>query len=179
MRDLWSRSKPVWEPGINEVSLCQPTPAKAHTWKGDINAYCHRDSVGSKSWLKHSHSLVDYFGETRVGSWAGLPFEELHPFSCFTNLVAVAPGGWSCHFSLLADFGLPWTSLNFLKKFIYFIYLSSAALSLHCCTRAFSSLRWTGATLRCGARASHCGGFSCCGAQALGARASVVVACGL
>ena len=27
--------------------------------------------------------------------------------------------------------------------------------------------------------ASHCGGFSCCGAQALGVRASVVVACGL
>ena len=34
----------------------------------------------------------------------------------------------------------------------------------------------SGATLRCGARASHCGGFSCCGARALGARASVVVA---
>ena len=34
-------------------------------------------------------------------------------------------------------------------------------------------------TLLCGARASHCGGFSCCGAWALGARASVVVACGL
>ena len=33
-----------------------------------------------------------------------------------------------------------------------------------------------GATLRCGARASHCGGFSCCGAQALGTRASVVAA---
>ena len=33
--------------------------------------------------------------------------------------------------------------------------------------------------LRCGARASHCGGFSCCGAQALGVRASVVVAHGL
>ena len=29
------------------------------------------------------------------------------------------------------------------------------------------------------ARASHCHGFSCCGAQALGARASVVVAHGL
>ena len=26
-----------------------------------------------------------------------------------------------------------------------------------------------GATLRCGARASHCGGFSCCGAWALDA----------
>ena len=28
-------------------------------------------------------------------------------------------------------------------------------------------------------QASHCGGFSCCGAQALGARASAVAACGL
>ena len=28
--------------------------------------------------------------------------------------------------------------------------------------------------LRCGAQASHCGGFSCCGAQALGAQATVV-----
>ena len=33
--------------------------------------------------------------------------------------------------------------------------------------------------LCCGVWASHCGGFSCCGAQALGARASVVVAHGL
>ena len=32
------------------------------------------------------------------------------------------------------------------------------------------------AILHCGARASHCGGFSCCGAQALGAWASVVAA---
>ena len=33
--------------------------------------------------------------------------------------------------------------------------------------------------LHCGAWASHSGGFSCCGAWALGARASVVVAHGL
>ena len=31
----------------------------------------------------------------------------------------------------------------------------------------------------CGARASHCGGFSCCGARAPGTEASVAVACGL
>ena len=31
----------------------------------------------------------------------------------------------------------------------------------------------------CGARVSHCSGFSCCRARALGARASVVVARGL
>ena len=41
-----------------------------------------------------------------------------------------------------------------------------------------------GATLRCGAQVSHCGGFSCCRARALGAQALVVVArrlssCGL
>ena len=36
-----------------------------------------------------------------------------------------------------------------------------------------------GATLCCSAQAFHCGGFSCCGTWALGARASVVVACGL
>ena len=33
-------------------------------------------------------------------------------------------------------------------------------------------------TLHCGAWASHCSGFSCCGARALGAWASVVVARG-
>ena len=36
-----------------------------------------------------------------------------------------------------------------------------------------------GATLRSGVRASHCGGFTCCGARALGAWASVVAAHGL
>ena len=36
-----------------------------------------------------------------------------------------------------------------------------------------------GATLRCSAWASHCGGFSCCGVRALGIWASVVVARGL
>ena len=36
-----------------------------------------------------------------------------------------------------------------------------------------------GATLCCGARASHCSGFSFCGAWALGTQASVVVARGL
>ena len=35
-----------------------------------------------------------------------------------------------------------------------------------------------GDTLHCGVRVSHCGGFSCCGARAVGARASAVVARG-
>ena len=36
-----------------------------------------------------------------------------------------------------------------------------------------------GATLRCSVQASHWGGFSCCGAWALGMQASVAVARGL
>ena len=86
--------------------------------------------------------------------------------------------------------------LSFIYLFIYlsiylfltfkklFIYLFMAVLGLRCYVWAFLQLRRAGATLRCGARASHCGGFSCCGARALGAWASVVVAprlssCGL
>ena len=53
-------------------------------------------------------------------------------------------------------------------SFYLFIYL--VELGLYCCVQAFSS---------CGVRASHCGGFSCCGTWALGTRASVVVARGL
>ena len=53
-----------------------------------------------------------------------------------------------------------------------------AALGLCCCAWTFSSCgKWW--LLCCSARASHCGGFSCCGARALGVRASVVVAHGL
>ena len=64
--------------------------------------------------------------------------------------------------------------------FLYkFIYLFLAVLGLCCCTRAFSSCGERGATLRCSARASHCGGLSHCRARALGVRASAVVARGL
>ena len=54
-----------------------------------------------------------------------------------------------------------------------------AVLGLRCCAQAFLSLWLAGATLCCGTQPSHCGGFSCCGARALGAWASVVVAHGL
>ena len=46
------------------------------------------------------------------------------------------------------------------------------------CARAFSSC-FTQGLLFVAAQASHCGGFSCCGAWALGAQASIVAAHGL
>ena len=57
-----------------------------------------------------------------------------------------------------------------------FFFFGCVAFSLLCA--GFLQLRQVGATLCCGAQASHCSGFSC-GARALGTRASVVVAHGL
>ena len=66
---------------------------------------------------------------------------------------------------------------SFLFVCLNIIYLFIlAALGLHCCMQAFCICSEQGAILRCGAWASRCGGFSCCGAQVLGMRASVVVA---
>ena len=53
-----------------------------------------------------------------------------------------------------------------------------AALGLLRYVWAFLQLWRVGTTLHCGAWASHCGGSPCCGAQALGAWASVFVALG-
>ena len=70
----------------------------------------------------------------------------------------------------------PPSSFFFLNLFIYLFLAAFGSSLLHA---GFLYLWREGATIRCGARASNCGGFFCCGAQALGARASVVVACGL
>ena len=63
---------------------------------------------------------------------------------------------------------------NIFFLFIYFwlrwVFVAACGHSLVAASRGYSS---------CGARASHCSGFSCCRAQALGAWASVVVACRL
>ena len=68
----------------------------------------------------------------------------------------------------------------FTYLFIYlFIYLFMAALGLRCCTQAFSSCGERGLLFGCGSWPSHCSGFSCCRARALGVQASAVVAHGL
>ena len=58
-----------------------------------------------------------------------------------------------------------------------YIYIDClAALGLRCSAWAFFSSSEPGLLI---AGASHSEGFSCCRAQALGAQASVVMACGL
>ena len=59
--------------------------------------------------------------------------------------------------------------------FKYFIYLFLAALSL-CFSAGFSLVAESGGPLSsCSVGVSHCGGFSCRGAQALGIQAAVFV----
>ena len=69
-----------------------------------------------------------------------------------------------CLLSLECDF-------LFFYLFIIFGCIGSSLLHAGCL-----QLRRAGATPHRGARASHCGGLSRCGARALGARASVVAA---
>ena len=70
----------------------------------------------------------------------------------------------------------------YLYIYIYFFFKKLINLFIFDCvgslllSTGFLWLRQVGATLCCGAQASHCSGFSCCGAWALGARASVIVA---
>ena len=65
----------------------------------------------------------------------------------------------------------------FILKFYLFIYFGCVGSSL--LRAGFSLVAARGVTFHCGARASHCGGFSGCGVQALGTWASVAVARGL
>ena len=68
-----------------------------------------------------------------------------------------------------------WFCFFFIYIFIY-LFLATLVFVAAC---GLSLVAASGATLCCCAQASHCGGFSCCGARALGARASVVVTHGL
>ena len=69
-------------------------------------------------------------------------------------------------------------SILFIFKTYLFIFIFGCVGSslLHA---GFLYLQRAGATLCCGVQASHCGGFSCCGAWALGAWVSVAAARGL
>ena len=67
----------------------------------------------------------------------------------------------------------------FFKKIFIYLFIIYGSVGPSLLRTGFLSLWRAGAILRCGVQASHCGGFSCCGARALGVWASVGVACGL
>ena len=75
-----------------------------------------------------------------------------------------------------------WVRMHFVLELLLFFFFNFIYLFIFGCVGSlllymgFLQLWREGATLHCSAQVSHCGGFSCCRAQALGARASVVVA---
>ena len=71
------------------------------------------------------------------------------------------------------------STFNTQKSIVVFCLFVFGCVGSSLLCAGFLQLWRVGATLRCGVRASHCGGFSCCRAQALGTRASVVVASGV
>ena len=56
--------------------------------------------------------------------------------------------------------------LQFMNQYFKFLFIFLAVLGLHCCPWAFSSCVEWGLCSSFSAWASHCGGFSCCGAGA-------------
>ena len=63
--------------------------------------------------------------------------------------------------------------------FFFKFYFILAVLDLRCCAWTFFNCGKLGLLSSCGSPVSHCEGFSCCRAQALGPWASVAAAHGL
>ena len=100
------------------------------------------------------------------------------PSSAGGSILPPRPRGLLLYLRVSSIFIIPLSPLSSFQLTFFFIlifFLVLAVLGLVAVRR----LSLVGATLRCGARASHCSGFSSCGARALGARASVAVALGL
>ena len=82
---------------------------------------------------------------------------------------SLAPSPQGCRFTFLMS------PESFLLRHSLFFFLIKFILLIYWLCQVFVAVRG----LRRGVRASHCGGFSCCRAWALGVRASAVVAHGL
>ena len=108
-------------------------------------------------------------------SWPPLPFSQRGRqknsyaiFLCCDSLLLIKMSLWG---------RIP--SLSHLKKSQHLSVLFMVVLSLRCCGRSFSGRGGQRLCFVTTCRSSHCGGFSCCKAQALSMRASVVMAYGL
>ena len=132
-------------------------------------------------------SLAIWCEDIRSPIYHILWFHELLTLKCFPNTLSIReecvgiqknPSTWVCltiiYPTVIKKLPLQSFFFNKLILFIYFwlrwVFIAPHGLSL---------LAAREVTLHCGVRASHCSGFSCCEAQALGVQASVVAAQGL
>ena len=110
--------------------------------------------------------------------WCALMWVHFHLFCwLLTALEAHFLQFWEISFSPSRPSIPPSSFLFFLPaSFPSLFFGCIGSLLLH---MGFLKLQRAGATLCCSARISHCSGFSCCGARALGMWASVVAVHGL
>ena len=113
--------------------------------------------------------------------WDGSP--NLLPFSSIKRMI-IPTLGFSWRLNRIIYVKYPVTSISQSSFFFFLLNLFILFIIYFWLCWVFAAARGlfprrAGATLCCGARASHRGGLPCCGAQAPGARASVVVAHGL
>ena len=101
---------------------------------------------------------------SRQEYWSGLPFPSLGDLP--------NPGSKPVSPALASEFFTRGPLLFLIILLIFFYFF---VLGLHCCNWAFSSCNKQGCSWLWNT-ASHCSGFSCCRAQALGHVGSVVVA---
>ena len=133
-----------------------------------------------------AHQAPLSMGFPRQEYWNGLPFlppgDLPNPGIELTSLVSPASAGR--FFTTMPPYVCMY---KYIHTYIYiyitcthcYFYLFLAILGLHCCMWAFSRCGKQGLLSNCGTWTSHCGGFSCCRAWALGRVGSVVVAHGL
>ena len=107
-----------------------------------------------------------------TGNWS-LPLSLSRRMTCsnstvnFRSFLGQHPKILPClQLNILYNNALDSIPLGNIYNCLFIIFLS--ALGLCCFVWAFSSFSKKRATLRHGARASYCRGFSCCGVQALG-----------
>ena len=105
---------------------------------------CYKDMSGLGVWIIMVADPPKFLGAALAGGlcWYGRDWVS---FLAISSLIMILSPHWRCQRLLFF----------FRNLFIFFL----AVLGLHCCSWAFS---------RCSAQASHCHGFSCCRAQALG-----------
>ena len=120
---------------------------------------------------------------TNTPSFSSCSYPQCHHHTCHLSVtildkICPIPSRSSWHsISSMKRFLSTTVCIFFFYRFILFIYLFIFWLSwVFVAVRGLSLGARAGATLHCGVRASHCGGFFCCRARALGARASVVAA---
>ena len=164
---LPSRGRIHWQPGLQPCN-CSPEIESSYT--------------ASPTWSPSFSGAPSYTNLAQPSLSHPFPL-EIHwpPLSSSKHLGALSQGLCVERFSFLESPCINATFLELLEFFLsflniyfinLFIHLFLAVLGLHCCAWAFSSCKDWGLFSSCGVGASHCGGFSSCGAWALGAWAS-------